>query len=85
MTVSLIHALFFLVSVCFFSSSTYSIPYACTEQGNAKYNWISREDCARAATGALISKLTTIGPVDVTGPEALSFADLASRLSSLSD
>jgi uncharacterized protein YbjT (DUF2867 family) len=39
----------------------------------------------RAATGALIGKLTITGPVDVTGPEALSFADLASRLSSLSD
>ena len=54
-------------------------------EGSAKHSWISREDCARAATGALIGKLTTTGPVDVTGPEALSFADLASRLSSLSD
>jgi NAD(P)H dehydrogenase (quinone) len=54
-------------------------------EGSAKHSWISREDCARAATGALIGKLTTIGPVDVTGPEALSFADLASRLSNLSD
>ena len=39
----------------------------------------------QAAAGTLIGKLTTIGPVDVTGPEALSFADLGSRLSSLSD
>ena len=54
-------------------------------EGSAKHSWISRKDCARAATGALIGKLTTTGPVDVTGPEALSFADLASRLSSLSD
>ena len=54
-------------------------------EGSAKHSWISREDCARAATGALIGKLTTTGPVDVTGPEALSFADLGSRLSSLSD
>jgi NAD(P)H dehydrogenase (quinone) len=54
-------------------------------EGSAKHCWISRDDCARAATGALIGKLTTTGPVDVTGPEALSFADLASRLSSLSN
>jgi NAD(P)H dehydrogenase (quinone) len=54
-------------------------------EGSAKHSWISREDCARATTGALIGKLTTTGPVDVTGPEAFSFADLASRLSSLSD
>jgi NAD(P)H dehydrogenase (quinone) len=54
-------------------------------EGSAKHSWISREDCARAATGALIGKLTTTGPVDVTGPEALSFADLASRLSRFSD
>ena len=54
-------------------------------EGSAKHSWISREDCARAATGAFLGKLTITGPVDVTGPEALSFADLASRLSSLSD
>lgn len=54
-------------------------------EGSAKHSWISRDDCARAAAGALIGKLTTTGPIDVTGPEALSFADLASRLSSLSD
>ena len=54
-------------------------------EGSAKHSWVSREDCARAATGALLGKLTTTGPVDVTGPEALSFADIASRLSSLSD
>ncbi len=54
-------------------------------EGSAKHSWISREDCARAATGALIGKLTTTGPVDVTGPEALSFADLAARLCRLSD
>jgi NAD(P)H dehydrogenase (quinone) len=54
-------------------------------EGSAKHSWITREDCARAATGVLIGKLTTTGPVDVTGPEALSFTDLASRLASLSD
>jgi NAD(P)H dehydrogenase (quinone) len=54
-------------------------------EGSAKHCWISRDDCARAATGALIGRLITTGPVDVTGPEALSFADLASRISSLSN
>jgi NAD(P)H dehydrogenase (quinone) len=54
-------------------------------EGSAKHSWIFREDCARAATGALIGKMTITGPVDVTGPEAVSFADLASRLSSFSD
>ena len=54
-------------------------------EGSAKHSWISREDCARAAAGALLGKLTSTGPIDVTGSEALSFADLASRLSSLSD
>lgn len=54
-------------------------------EGSAKHGWISREDCARAAAGALLGKLTSTGPVDVTGSEALSFADLASRLSSLSN
>ncbi len=54
-------------------------------EGSARHCWISREDCARAAVGALTGKLATTGPVDVTGPEALSFADLASRLASFSD
>ena len=54
-------------------------------EGSAKHSWIFREDCARAAVGALLGKLTTTGPVDVTGPEALSFVDLASRLSKFSD
>lgn len=54
-------------------------------EGSARHCWISREDCARAAVGALTGKLATTGPVDVTGPEALSFADLALRLASFSD
>ena len=54
-------------------------------EGSAKHSWILREDCARAAVGALIGTLTTTGPIDVTGPEAFSFADLAIRLSHLSE
>ena len=53
-------------------------------EGSVKHAWIFREDCARAAVGALLGKLTITGPVDVTGPEALSFADIAVRLSNFS-
>ena len=53
-------------------------------EGSAKHSWVTREDCARAAAGALLGKLAISGPVDVTGPEALSFADVAQRLSSIS-
>ena len=49
-------------------------------EAEGKHSWITREDCARAAAGALAGRLTDFGPVDVTGPEALSFADLAQRL-----
>lgn len=53
-------------------------------EGSARHSWVSREDCARAAAGALVGKLSDVGPVDVTGPEALSFTDLAQLYSSLS-
>jgi NAD(P)H dehydrogenase (quinone) len=53
-------------------------------EGSAKHSWVTREDCARAAAGALVGKLADVGPIDVTGPEALSFADLAQRYSSIS-
>ncbi len=53
-------------------------------EGSAKHSWVTREDCARAAAGALVGNITDIGPVDVTGPEALSFTDLIHRYSSLS-
>ncbi len=49
-------------------------------EGEGKHCWVTREDCARAAAGALVGRLPDVGPVDVTGPEALSFADLAQRL-----
>jgi NAD(P)H dehydrogenase (quinone) len=52
--------------------------------GTAKHSWVTREDCARAAAGALAGKLTVQGPVNVTGPEALSFADLVERFSQIS-
>lgn len=53
-------------------------------EGSAKHTWVTREDCARAAAGALLGKLAVSGPVDVTGPEALSFADVAQRFSQIS-
>jgi NAD(P)H dehydrogenase (quinone) len=53
-------------------------------EGTSKHSWVTREDCARAAAGALVGKLADIGPVDVTGPEALSFADLVPYLSRIS-
>jgi NAD(P)H dehydrogenase (quinone) len=53
-------------------------------EAQGKHSWIMREDCARAAAGALSGRLADIGPIDVTGPEALSFADVAQRLSALS-
>ena len=52
-------------------------------EGSAKPSWVTREDCARAAAGTLLGKLTVSGPVDVTGPEALSFTDVGQRLSQL--
>lgn len=51
--------------------------------GPGKPVWISREDCARAAAGALAGDDSITGPVEVTGPEALSFVELAARLSEL--
>lgn len=53
-------------------------------EGSARHSWVTREDCARAAAGALAGTIADIGPVDVTGPEALSFTDLVQRYSSLS-
>jgi NAD(P)H dehydrogenase (quinone) len=53
-------------------------------EGTAKHSWVTREDCARAAAGALLDKLNVSGPVDVTGPEALSFADVVQRFSQIS-
>jgi NAD(P)H dehydrogenase (quinone) len=53
-------------------------------EGSARHSWVTREDCARAAAGTLAGNITDVGPVDVTGPEALSFADVVHRYSSIS-
>ena len=52
-------------------------------EGTGRHSWILREDCARAAAGALLGKLTVSGPVDTTGSEALSFTEVAQRLSTI--
>ncbi|HTK11514.1 MAG TPA: NAD(P)H-binding protein, partial [Ktedonobacteraceae bacterium] len=53
-------------------------------EAQGKHSWVTREDCALTAVGALSGRLADSGPIDVTGPEALSFADVAQRLSALS-
>jgi len=53
-------------------------------QAQGKHSWVIRQDCARAAAGALAGRLADIGPVEVSGPQALSFADVAERLSRIS-
>ena len=53
-------------------------------EGSARHSWVTREDCARAAAGTLAGKIADVGPLDVTGPEALSFADLVHRYSGIS-
>ena len=53
-------------------------------EGSSKHSWVTREDCAQAAAGALAGKIADVGPIDVTGPEALSFEDLVQRYSSIS-
>jgi NAD(P)H dehydrogenase (quinone) len=41
--------------------------------------WVSHEDCARSAAYLLAQKSDIGGPVEITGPEALDFAELAER------
>jgi NAD(P)H dehydrogenase (quinone) len=53
-------------------------------EGHVKPAWIARDDCARSAAFVLAGKSTLTGPHDLTGPEALGFADLARRWSQLS-
>jgi NAD(P)H dehydrogenase (quinone) len=48
-------------------------------EGEAKPAWIAREDCARAAAWVLAGRSAISGAVELTGPEALGFADLARR------
>ncbi len=52
--------------------------------GDGKTAYVTREDCARAAAAALASSFSGRRTLDITGPEALSQADLAAIVSALS-
>lgn len=52
--------------------------------GDGKTAYITREDCARAAAAALTSNFEGRRTLDITGPEALSQADLARIVSEIS-
>lgn len=51
--------------------------------GNGRAAYVTREDCARAAAGALLRGETRCS-YEISGPEALSFSDLAEIASRLS-
>ncbi|HKL88131.1 MAG TPA: SDR family oxidoreductase [Salinibacter sp.] len=51
--------------------------------GDGTVAWVSREDVAQTVAAALANPAAHAGTYDVTGPEALSLADTADRLSSL--
>jgi NAD(P)H dehydrogenase (quinone) len=56
--------------------------FRATADGKTAY--ITREDCARAAAAALASSFSGRRTLDITGPEALSQADLANIATTLS-
>ncbi len=49
--------------------------------GDGKAAFVTREDCAQVAAAALASSTTENQKLDVTGPEAISYADLAAVIS----
>jgi NAD(P)H dehydrogenase (quinone) len=49
--------------------------YAAAADGAVSY--VARADCARAAAAALLAADIAHGPIDITGPEAITRADLA--------
>lgn len=58
-----------------FSGETLILP-----EGEAETSWVTREDCARVAAAVLAGAGDLSGPIDVTGPEGLSFGAVAARL-----
>lgn len=58
-----------------FSEGTLFLP-----EGDARSSWVTREDCARVAAAVLAGNTDLTGPIDVTGPEGLSFAEVAAQL-----
>lgn len=53
-------------------------------RGGGGCSYVSRSDCAAVAAAALVSSIERSGIVDVTGPAALTAADLASLYSDIS-
>jgi len=51
-----------------------------TMRGEGRSNHITREDCARAAAGALLSPISANRRFDVTGPEALTAEEIMAIL-----
>lgn len=51
--------------------------------GDGAAAFVAREDAARVAAALLVSPPAQSGPLDVTGPEALTLSEAAHRLSSL--
>jgi len=51
--------------------------------GSGRVSHVTREDCARAAAGALISDISANRRFDITGPEGLTIDDIMSTLSEL--
>lgn len=54
-----------------------------TAAGQGKIAYITREDCAQAAAGALASDFEGRQTLDITGPEALSHAEIAAIASQI--
>jgi NAD(P)H dehydrogenase (quinone) len=51
--------------------------------GQGRVAWVAREDVARAVAAALLQRGETSRAYDLTGPEALTLAETAARLSTL--
>ncbi|MBA3822294.1 MAG: NAD(P)H-binding protein [Ktedonobacterales bacterium] len=51
--------------------------------GQAGVAWVTREDCARTAAFVLAGTADLRGPLDVTGPEAVSLAEVIHRWSGI--
>jgi len=52
-----------------------------TSAGNGRLSHVSRDDCARAAAGALIQENSPSSRYDITGPEKRTFAEIAALIS----
>ncbi len=55
-----------------------------TSAGNGRINYVAREDVARAAAAALVTRKGTRERLDITGPAALTIAELAAIVADIS-